>query len=56
MLSPFLVTPLNTLSHPPPASMRVCPTYTPTQSHIPALAFPYTGALSLHRTKGLFSH
>jgi hypothetical protein len=25
-------------------------------SHLPALAFPYTGASSLHRTKGLSSH
>ena len=31
---------------PPPAS---------TYSHLPALAFPYTGTSSLHRTKGLFS-
>ena len=26
-----------------------------TQSHITALSFPYTGASSLHRTKGLSS-
>jgi hypothetical protein len=25
----------------------------PTYSHLPAMAFPYTGALNLHRTKGL---
>ena len=39
---------------PPPASIRVLPQ--PTHSCLPALAFPYTGALSLHRTKGLSSH
>ena len=31
-----------------PASMRVLP-YPPTHSHFTALAFPYTGASSLHR-------
>jgi hypothetical protein len=40
---------------PPPASMRVCPN-PPTHSRLPALTFPYTGTLSLHRTKGLFFH
>ena len=28
----------------------------PTHSYLTALAFPYTGALSLHRTKGFSSH
>jgi hypothetical protein len=28
----------------------------PTHFYLPTLAFPYTGALSLHRTKGLSSH
>jgi hypothetical protein len=40
---------------PPPASMRVL-SNPPTHSHLPALAFPYTGALSFHKTKGLSSH
>jgi len=31
-------------------------TYPPAPSNLPALTFPYTRALSLHRTKGLFSH
>jgi hypothetical protein len=35
---------------PPPASMRVFH-HSPTHSCLPALAFPYTGSLSLHRTK-----
>ena len=39
----------------PPAFMRVFPN-SPTHSHLPALAFHYTGASSLHGTKGLFSH
>ena len=34
----------------PPDSMRVLPLL-PTYSHLIALAFPCTGALSLHRTK-----
>jgi hypothetical protein len=38
----------------PPASMRVFP-HPPAYYCLPALAFPYTEALSLHRTKGLFS-
>ena len=54
MLSPFLVSPLET---PYPnlsatASMRVLP-HPPTHSHLPTLAFPSIGALSLHRTKDL---
>jgi hypothetical protein len=40
---------------PPPASMSVLP-HSPTPSHLPALAFPYNGASSLHRTKDLSSH
>ena len=57
MLSPFLVSPLQIpysilLS---PASMRVLP-HPPTNSHLIILAFPYAGASSLQRTKGLFSH
>jgi hypothetical protein len=32
------------------------PTHPPIYSHVPTLAFPYTGALSYHRTKGLSSH
>ena len=57
MLSPFPVSPLQT-PYPivaSPASMWVLP-HPPTHSHLPALAFPYTAALSLHWTKGLFSH
>ena len=56
MLSPFVVsipkTPYPILPYPcfcegvPP----------PIHSHFPILAFPYTGASSLHRTKGLSSH
>lgn len=52
-----LVSPLKTaypLPH-PPASMRVPPP-PPTSFCLPALAFPYTEAWSLHRTKGLFSY
>ena len=40
---------------PLPASMRVL-CHPPTYSCPPALAFPNTGELSLHRTKGLSSH
>ena len=39
----------------PPAFLRVFPLLL-THSHIPALALPYTGVLSLHRTKCLSSH
>ena len=57
MLSHFLV------SSPEPAysiallsdSMGVSP-HPLTHSHLTILAFPYTGASSLHRTKGLSSH
>jgi len=39
-----------------PLLLRGCsPIYLPTPSHFPVLTFPYTGASSLHRTKGLFS-
>ena len=38
-----------------PASTRVFP-HPPTHYHFPVLAFPYTGTLSLHRTKGLSSY
>ena len=57
MLSPFLVSPLQTPNSIPPypASMRVLP-HPPTHSCLTALAFLYTGASSLHRTKGLPSH
>ena len=39
---------------PSPASMRMF-TQPLTYSHLPALAFPYTGASRMHRTKGLSS-
>ena len=57
MLSPFPGSLLETpYSIPPPsASMRVLP-HPPTHSCLPTLAFPYTGASSLHRTKDLPSH
>ena len=32
------------------------PAHQPTHSHFLVLAFPYTGTLNLHRTKGLPSH
>jgi hypothetical protein len=45
--------PRNTLSLPPPLLLwGGSPTYT----HLPTLAFLYTGALSLHRTKGPSCH
>jgi hypothetical protein len=50
MLFPFLVSPpKNTLLISPPPS----PDHQPTHSCFLALAFPHTGAQSLHRTKGL---
>jgi hypothetical protein len=57
ILSPFPVPPpeIPYLFSPPLASMRVFP-HPPTHSCFSVLVFPYTGALSLHRTKGLFSH
>ena len=39
-----------------PLSQPLPPAHQSTQSCFPVLAFPYTGASSLHRTKGLFSH
>ena len=51
MLSPFLVSPPKN-PIPPPHS----PAHQPTHSCFLALAFLYTGAYSLHRTKGLSSH
>ena len=57
MLCPFQVSPSsgNTLSYSSPsASMKVLPP-SPNHSNLPSLAFPYTGASSLHRTKGLSS-
>jgi hypothetical protein len=57
MLSPFLISPPETLYPIPPypAPMRVfpCP---PTYSCLPTFTFPYTGASSLHKTKGLSSN
>ena len=56
MLSPFPVSPLQTpYSTPPPASMKMLP-YPPTHLCITALAFPYAGASSLYRTKGVPSY
>ena len=57
MLFPFLVSPLQTPYPIPtyPASVRVLP-HPPTHFCLTALAFPYAGASSLHRTKGLSSH
>jgi hypothetical protein len=57
MLSPFPVSPLENPYPflPPPASLRVL-THPPTHSHLTALAFPYTGESSLHRTKGFSSN
>jgi hypothetical protein len=40
---------------PYPTSMSVLP-HPPTHSHLTTLVFLYTGASSLHRTKGLLSH
>ena len=51
MLSPFLVSPPK-IPYPIPSS----PAHQPTYSCFPVLAFTYTGALSLPRTKGLSSH
>jgi hypothetical protein len=53
ILSHFTVSPLETISpiSPPSASMKMP---APTHSHLTVLA--YTGATSLHWTKGLYSH
>ena len=51
MLSPFLIFPLKT-----PDPQHAPPAYQPTYICFPVLAFPYTGASSRHRTKGLSSH
>jgi len=57
MLYPFTVSPLETpyLHRPPTASMTVLP-HLPTHSCLPTPAFHYTGASSLHKTKGLSFH
>ena len=57
MFSLFPISPLKTpfLFPLAPVSMGVIP-HSPTHSRIPALAFPYTQAWNLHRTKGLPSH
>ena len=57
MLTPFPVSPLQTpYPIPPyPASMRVLP-HPPTHSCLTSLAFLYTEASNLHRTKGLPSN
>ena len=46
--TPYPISPLT-------ASMRLL-THLPTHSCLTTLAFPYTGASSLHRTKGFPSH
>jgi hypothetical protein len=51
MLSPFLISPLKT-----PYPISPPPVQQPIHSCFPVLAFPYNGALSLHRTKDLSSH
>ena len=38
-----------------PLSPLPSPAHQPTHSHFPVLAFPYTMASSLHRTKDLYS-
>ena len=51
MLSPFLISPLkNHYPNPPPPAHHL------TNSCFHVLAFLYTGALNLHRTKGFSSH
>ena len=51
MLSPFLVFPPKI-----PYSLPSTPAHQPTHSCFLALAFPYTWAYNLHKTKGLSSH
>ena len=55
--TPFLVSPpkISSSFPPSPTSMSVFPP-SPTHSHLSTLKFPYTGASSLHRTKGIPSH
>ena len=53
MLSPLSVSPLQI---PIPSTCFYEGVLPPTHSHLTALAFPYTGASNLHRTKGLSSH
>ena len=57
MLSPFPVSSpqLPYLIRSSPCFYEVFP-YSPTPSLLPALTFPYTGALNLHRTKGFSSY
>ena len=51
MLSPFLFSPLKA-PYPVPST----PAHQPIHSCFPVLAFPYTEASSLHRTKGFSSN
>ena len=57
MLTPFAVSPpvIPYSIFPLPASMRML-THLPTHSHLATLAFSYTGAWRLPRTKGLSSY
>jgi hypothetical protein len=57
MLFPYLVSPLEIpcLILPLSTYVRVLP-HPPTHSRLPTMAFPYTVASSLHRTKDLSSH
>jgi len=56
MLSPFQISPLAAPYTIPFLLFLWECSHPPTTSLLPTLAFPYTGAWSLHRTKGLFSH
>ena len=56
MLYSFSIPPRNPLSGPPPPDSIRMYLYQLIHSCLPALAFFYTGALSLHMTKGLLSH
>ena len=53
MLPPFLV---SHLESPSPYPFSSFPAHQPTHSHFLVLAFPYMGAESLYRTKGLSYH
>jgi hypothetical protein len=55
MLSPFPVSPPEPLPPIPPPSLASMRVLLHTHSRLPALAFLYTGASSLHRAKGLSS-